>query len=271
MACFAKPCNPHLLLLHPPLLPPSPLRLCAPADNRNELPENHRALEICDRVKGVLGPDAECTISSAPPDSVCPATSATAVLRRRACKDATSSASLRRCGGAHLLFVGAGHSSCCRHWLLALAGRCMCPRPLFRLVNASMASGCTHAHAFVASFAACLSCPCSVVSRKKLSSSSRLISASSAAASASSLASGGSDAATALKDSYAERQTEVEVSVDNETSPSYSMLTLRCQDRKGLLYDLFRSLKDIDFRWGPRAARSARRPPPAAPPSRPAS
>ena len=41
---------------------------------------------------------------------------------------------------------------------------------------------------------------------------------------------------------------EVEVSVDNETSTAHSMMTLRCRDRKGLLYDLFRSLKDIDLR-----------------------
>ena len=41
---------------------------------------------------------------------------------------------------------------------------------------------------------------------------------------------------------------EVEVSVDNETSNCHSMMTLRCRDRKGLLYDLFRSLKDIDLR-----------------------
>lgn len=38
------------------------------------------------------------------------------------------------------------------------------------------------------------------------------------------------------------------MSVDNETSPSHSMLTLRCRDRKGLLYDLFRSLKDLELR-----------------------
>ncbi len=40
----------------------------------------------------------------------------------------------------------------------------------------------------------------------------------------------------------------VEIVVDNETSPSYTMLTLRCEDRKGLLYDIFRTLKDIDLR-----------------------
>lgn len=38
------------------------------------------------------------------------------------------------------------------------------------------------------------------------------------------------------------------MSVDNETSSAHSMMTLRCRDRKGLLYDLFRSLKDIDLR-----------------------
>ena len=37
--------------------------------------------------------------------------------------------------------------------------------------------------------------------------------------------------------------------MDNETSPSYTSLTLRCRDRKGLLYDLFRALKDISLRW----------------------
>jgi UTP:GlnB (protein PII) uridylyltransferase len=40
----------------------------------------------------------------------------------------------------------------------------------------------------------------------------------------------------------------VDVAVDNETSPAHTMLTLRCRDRKGLLYDLFRSLKDIELR-----------------------
>ena len=41
---------------------------------------------------------------------------------------------------------------------------------------------------------------------------------------------------------------EVDVAGDNETSPAHTMLTLRCRDRKGLLYDLFRSLKDIELR-----------------------
>lgn len=45
---------------------------------------------------------------------------------------------------------------------------------------------------------------------------------------------------------------EVEVSVDNETSGAHSMMSLRCADRKGLLYDLFRSLKDIDLRCAAR-------------------
>lgn len=63
-----------------------------------------------------------------------------------------------------------------------------------------------------------------------------------------SMPSGGSVDSVGLKDSLAERQAEVEVAVDNETSGAHSMMTLRCRDRKGLLYDLFRSLKDIDLR-----------------------
>lgn len=132
-------------------------------DNRNELPENHRVLEVCDRVKGALGPDTECTVTPAPPDSLAAGTT-TSVLRRKACKDVTSTANLRK-----------------------LVGR-----------------------------------------KKQLSSSPSMD--------------------VGLKDTFAERQTEVEVCVDNETSPSHTMLTLRCRDRKGLLYDLFRSLKDLELR-----------------------
>jgi len=48
-------------------------------------------LEVCDRVKGALGPDTECTITPAPPDSLAAGASASTVLRRKACKDVTSS------------------------------------------------------------------------------------------------------------------------------------------------------------------------------------
>lgn len=44
----------------------------------------------------------------------------------------------------------------------------------------------------------------------------------------------------------------MQISVDNDTSPSYTMLTLRCEDRKGLLYDIFRTMKEIDLRCGGR-------------------
>ncbi|PSC71312.1 ACT domain-containing ACR9-like [Micractinium conductrix] len=132
-------------------------------DNRNELPESHRVLEICDRVKGALGPDTECTITPAPPDSLSAGTSASSKLLRKACKDVTSTSNLRRIVGSKKQLVGSSSEA-------------------------------------------------------------------------------------ALKDSFAGRQAEVEVTVDNETSPSHTMLTLRCRDRKGLLYDLFRSLKDMDLR-----------------------
>ena len=55
-------------------------------------------LEVCDRVKGALGPDTECSITPAPPDSLAAAgaNASSAVLRRKACKDVTSSESRRR-------------------------------------------------------------------------------------------------------------------------------------------------------------------------------
>lgn len=42
----------------------------------------------------------------------------------------------------------------------------------------------------------------------------------------------------------------VEVSVENDTSAAFTLITLRCNDRKGLLYDIMRSLKDMDVRIG---------------------
>ncbi|KDD71966.1 hypothetical protein H632_c4084p0, partial [Helicosporidium sp. ATCC 50920] len=41
---------------------------------------------------------------------------------------------------------------------------------------------------------------------------------------------------------------DVDIQVDNETSPSYTLLTLQCNDRKGLLYDVFLALKEISVR-----------------------
>lgn len=71
-----------------------------------------------------------------------------------------------------------------------------------------------------------------------------------ASGSGDSLGSLGAAGAAPGRDSLVERQAaEVEVGVDNETSSAHSMMSLRCADRKGLLYDLFRSLKDIDLRY----------------------
>lgn len=41
---------------------------------------------------------------------------------------------------------------------------------------------------------------------------------------------------------------EVAVEVDNATSTSYTMISLRCKDRKGLLYDIFLKLKEVNLR-----------------------
>ncbi len=40
----------------------------------------------------------------------------------------------------------------------------------------------------------------------------------------------------------------VQVTVDNCTTAAYSLLTVVCRDRKGLVYDLMRTLKDIHIR-----------------------
>ena len=54
-----------------------------------------RVLQICDLVKDCVGqPDAECSISPAPPDS-CAEDSTSTILKRCACKDAKPAASLR--------------------------------------------------------------------------------------------------------------------------------------------------------------------------------
>ena len=42
----------------------------------------------------------------------------------------------------------------------------------------------------------------------------------------------------------------VEISVENDTSAAFTLVTLRCNDRKGLLYDIMRALKDMDVRIG---------------------
>ena len=41
---------------------------------------------------------------------------------------------------------------------------------------------------------------------------------------------------------------EVQVEVDTVASSSHTLFTLHCKDRKGLLYDLFLNLKEVDVR-----------------------
>ena len=40
----------------------------------------------------------------------------------------------------------------------------------------------------------------------------------------------------------------VQVTIDNCTSSNYSVVSIVCKDRKGLIYDLMRTLKDIHVR-----------------------
>lgn len=135
---------------------------------------NKKALEICDRVKGVLGPDTECSISLAPLDSIAEGPS---LVRRKACKDAVSFSNLRS----------------------IMTRRRTAERPVPVPIPAEV--------------------------------SPRL-----------------AGAAAAARDAWSDRPSAVTVSVDNETSPSYTMLSLECADRKGLLYDILRALKGVDLR-----------------------
>lgn len=55
-----------------------------------------RVLQICDLVRDCVGqPDADCSITPAPPDS-CAEDSTSTILKRCACKDAKPAASLRK-------------------------------------------------------------------------------------------------------------------------------------------------------------------------------
>ena len=49
----------------------------------------------------------------------------------------------------------------------------------------------------------------------------------------------------------------LQVTVDNCTTSSYTVVGVVCRDRKGLVYDLFRTLKDIHIRVAYAKARCA--------------
>ncbi len=42
--------------------------------------------------------------------------------------------------------------------------------------------------------------------------------------------------------------TLVQVMIDNSTTSAYSLINIVCRDRKGLVYDLMRTVKDIHIR-----------------------
>lgn len=136
-------------------------------DNKKELPENHRVLQICDLVKDCVGqPDADCSISPAPPDS-CAEDSTSTILKRCACKDAKPAASLRK-----------------------------------------------------------------IMSHKKSSNSVQ------------------SDLSSwqgSQTEEYGGKE-DVQVTIDNSTTGAYSLINIVCRDRKGLVYDLMRTVKDIHIR-----------------------
>ncbi|KAL3157737.1 hypothetical protein ABBQ32_012162 [Trebouxia sp. C0010 RCD-2024] len=137
-------------------------------DNKKELPENHRILQICDLVKDCVGQqDAKCSISPAPAGS-CADDSTSALLKRCACKDAKPAASLRK-----------------------------------------------------------------ITSHRKSSNSVQ------------------SDLSSwqgSQSEEYGHGREEVQVAIDNSTTSAYSLINIVCKDRKGLVYDLMRTVKDIHIR-----------------------
>ena len=44
------------------------------------------------------------------------------------------------------------------------------------------------------------------------------------------------------------RLTLVQVTIDNSTTSAYSLINIVCRDRKGLVYDVMRTVKDIHIR-----------------------
>jgi hypothetical protein len=206
-------------------------------DNRNELPQPHRVLEICDRVKGALGPDVIVDIEPAPvtagepfgdaapiggdgrgyfgsvhpldaPASGTPrGGSSSRTLRRMACKDIASQNNLRN----------------------VVVNRMKKDLP---------------------SSADDLSSPTSISSSDE---SGRLPLARSFSGRSSS-----SQTATVPSKHHHQQQQQqqieyyspdsISVEVDNAASSSHTLLTLRCKDRKGLLYDLLLKLKEIEVR-----------------------
>ncbi|KAK9803674.1 hypothetical protein WJX72_010742 [[Myrmecia] bisecta] len=140
-------------------------------DNRCELPDNHRVLEISDRVRDCLQQqDAECSITPAPPET-CDEDSTSTIIKRCACKDANPASPLRKIISSKKHLKGSGGAAAAR----------------------------------------------------------------------------AASAVTSESDEYG-KQEEVLVAVDNCTTTAYSLVNIMCHDRKGLVYDLMRTMKDIQIR-----------------------
>lgn len=167
-------------------------------DNRDELPQPHRVLEICDRVKGALGPDVHCDIEPAPlaamtvaggsAPTLMQSRSSGHSLQRMACKDTASCANLRS-------IVGRKKEAC---------------------ISGAASSG-SYATSYAASSSGESDC-------------------------------GAPSPPYTHSRSHSCIPSDVQVEVDTVASASHTLFTLHCKDRKGLLYDLFLNLKEVDVR-----------------------
>ena len=213
-------------------------------DNRDELSEPHRMLEICDRVKGALGPDVVVDVEPAPPSAVpglddsssLPAPSSSFLLQplrgsgaslyRMGCKDvATSQANLRAIINNRRSHNNAAVAAQSNGGVAADGGEDQDdedenPTPTDSTgSDASVRSlstrpdtdtDYTHHH-----------------HHRRDPSRGSVLSAASAELFPS---------------------TDVEVEVDHAASGSHTLLSLRCKDRKGLLYDLLLKFKEVNVR-----------------------
>ena len=233
-------------------------------DNREELPQAHRVLEICDRVKGALGPDVVCVIEAAPSNPVVdneidPLTmappgfspfkptwgSAGPSLHRMSCKDTASSSNLRAIVGKRKENNGnggggggGGAASSFGDALTTTSSPTSSPGG--SIDGGSSDSGSEpkrtphhHHHRNGGS--------------KPRSSQQELIHSTAMSSGGGGGGGGGSSISNGVVISRL-LPSDVAVEIDNGVSSSYTLITLRCKDRKGLLYDILLKLKEVALR-----------------------
>lgn len=228
-------------------------------DNRGELPEDHRILEITDRVKSILGGNADCMVRALPPDVVDEEhnnfyftsdskddDTSTVRRGRRLCRDSTSFLNLhsivslkhRRRESDSLGSIDSSKSYPSTSQL-SDASKHICRGEEVDVQetgvqtyydqsaeerSSSFHRDLTHTPSFH---------DLDWISGEDTNADSEELDVTSSQAS-----------------SVGSQIHSVAVDWDNVISSSYTLFTMKCLDRKGLLYDIFLTLKDLDLRVG---------------------